>query len=56
MRKVKSESNAKAARLQSAYLKEREQQDLIEVDLNRAHVILVDNYGNLIRTLHQKEH
>lgn len=43
-------------RLQSAYLKARQEQDLIDVDLNRARIILVDQKGNLIKELFKNEH
>ncbi|MFC1235353.1 hypothetical protein [Vibrio sp. F74] len=57
MQKINSESNLKVSlRLQRAYLKAREEQDLVEVDLNRARIILVDKNGKLIKELHKTEH
>lgn len=57
MQKINSESSPKVSfRLQRAYLKAREEQDLIEVDLNRARIILVDQNGKLIKELHKNEH
>lgn len=43
-------------RLQSAYLKARQEQELIDVDLNRARIILVDKDGKLIKALYKNEH
>jgi hypothetical protein len=57
MQKINSESTLKVSlRLQSAYLKARAEQDLVEVDLNRARIILVDKNGKLIKELHKNEH
>jgi len=56
MHKNKSGSCPKSVRLQRAYLEEREKQDLMEVDLNRAHIILIDQNGRLIKELHKNEH
>ncbi|UGA57185.1 hypothetical protein [Vibrio sp. VB16] len=57
MQKINSESTLKVSlRLQRAYLKARAEQDLVEVDLNRARIILVDKNGKLIKELHKNEH
>ncbi|AUI88764.1 hypothetical protein BS333_18730 [Vibrio azureus] len=43
-------------RLKAAYIKEREQLELIEVELNRSKVVIIDESGQMTRVSILSEH
>ncbi|MDV7103441.1 hypothetical protein R3X26_03365 [Vibrio sp. TH_r3] len=50
------ESKKHSDRLQNAYLKERERQSLMEVELSKTMVIVVDANGKFIKVMSNNEH
>ncbi|WP_413283238.1 hypothetical protein [Vibrio sp. MA40-2] len=50
------ENKKHSDRLQNAYLKERERQSLLEVELNKTMVVVVDGNGKFIKVMSNSEH
>lgn len=49
-------ADSKQVRLQDAYLKARRQQESLEVELNRARIIMLDADGKIVRLPLLSEH
>lgn len=49
-------ANERQSRMQESYLKARKQQELLEVELNRAKIVMVDVNGKMIRVPLLAEH
>lgn len=46
---LQTELDAVAIKLREAYIKERQQLELTEIELNRARIIMIDENGKMIR-------
>ncbi|EPU1004615.1 hypothetical protein ACVUMT_000729 [Vibrio cholerae] len=53
---LQTELDAVAIKLREAYIKERQQLELTEIELNRARIIMIDENGKLIRLPLLTEH
>ncbi|HBC3847892.1 TPA: hypothetical protein KD862_001771 [Vibrio cholerae] len=53
---VQTELDAVAIKLREAYIKERQQLELTEIELNRARIIMIDENGKMIRLPLLTEH
>ncbi|WP_188006308.1 hypothetical protein [Vibrio cholerae] len=53
---LQTELDAVAIKLREAYIKERQQLELTEIELNRARIIMIDENGKMIRLLLLTEH
>ncbi|EJL6587381.1 hypothetical protein V5H08_02370 [Vibrio cholerae] len=53
---LKTELDAVAIKLREAYIKERQQLELTEIELNRARIIMIDENGKMIRLPLLTEH
>ncbi|CAM3539675.1 hypothetical protein [Vibrio cholerae] len=51
-----TELDAVAIKLREAYIKERKQLELTEIELNRARIIMIDENGKMIRLPLLTEH
>ena len=52
----KSDSDREKARVQSAYLQARKQLELVEVELNRSRIVIVNEEGKITRVPVLNEH
>ncbi|EGQ9501368.1 hypothetical protein NMS18_001266 [Vibrio cholerae] len=53
---LQTELDAAAIKLREAYIKERQQLELTEIELNRARIIMIDENGKMIRLPLLTEH
>ncbi len=53
---LQTELDAVAIKLREAYIKERQQLELTEIELNRARIIMIDENGKMIRLPLLTEH
>ncbi|GHY76741.1 hypothetical protein VCSRO120_1402 [Vibrio cholerae] len=53
---VQTEPDATAVKLREAYVQERQQLELTEIELNHARIIMIDENGKMIRLPLLTEH
>ncbi|EGR3864277.1 TPA: hypothetical protein ACN3X5_000156 [Vibrio cholerae] len=53
---LQTELDAVVIKLREAYIKERQQLELTEIELNRARIIMIDENGKMIRLPLLTEH
>ncbi|BCK15823.1 hypothetical protein ACPF3V_002836 [Vibrio cholerae] len=53
---LQTELDAVAIKLREAYIKERQQLELTEIELNRARIVMIDENGKMIRLPLLTEH
>ncbi|HGE6105399.1 TPA: hypothetical protein ACGG8A_000641 [Vibrio cholerae] len=53
---LQTELDVVAIKLREAYIKERQQLELTEIELNRARIIMIDENGKMIRLPLLTEH
>ncbi len=53
---LQTELDGVAIKLREAYIKERQQLELTEIELNRARIIMIDENGKMIRLPLLTEH